>query len=355
MESTTQDIVNMLEIECYISHMIEREISVLSEKSTHKLSEIKKIVQMTEKYTYYIVDFKNYYAISIKLNEHERAIVIPNCTSFNNLESQLNMNTIIFNIKKICHIIYETYTNIKAPDEPIHIENPSTEQAALSREELIKSLQKLNYLNSNFISTLLMKNPQKYINIINDICDNAYILDEIANEGSMYRIYTEYIFLMSQASELIGYSPIETLTFKKTLFNFVYHENPNLTPIFLLRKILQNGLGLMQISNFNYDQPTRIKKYIDTNIACSILLSDISKNTNIHEKKLNAIFKKAFNTTIRQYIINKRISISKYLLLHTHLSLEEISTATGFNDKTHFITTFKQHVKQTPTLYRQLK
>lgn len=354
MKKTTQDIVNMLGIECYISHKVKNEISVLSAKSTHQLSEIKNIIAMTSNHTYYVVDFKDYYAVSINLNDNERAIVIPDCTSFDNLESQLNMNSIMFNVKRICHIVYETYTNKVAPDEQIHIENPFTERITLSREEFIDSLQELSDLNGKFVSAILKRDSDDYRESISAICQNAYILSEMKNPNSIYRIYNEYIFLMSQTSELISFGPIEALTFKKTLYNYIAHENSNLSPIFLLRKLLQNGFGLIQLSNLNYDQPTRIKKYIDSNISCSMSLADISENTKIHEKKLNAIFKKAFNITIRQYIINKRVAISKHLLLRTHLSLEEISMTTGFNDKTHFITTFKNHVQQTPALYRQL-
>ena len=59
------------------------------------------------------------------------------------------------------------------------------------------------------------------------------------------------------------------------------------------------------------------------------------------------------HTTPANFILQRRISRAKYLLITTNESLEAIAEALGFCNTSHFIARFKAPEKVTPTEYRK--
>ena len=64
-------------------------------------------------------------------------------------------------------------------------------------------------------------------------------------------------------------------------------------------------------------------------------------------------FKQAYRVTPIEYLILKRIEISKNLLISTNHSMEEISTIVGFNSQSYFNQVFKKKNMQTPSQFRK--
>lgn len=64
-------------------------------------------------------------------------------------------------------------------------------------------------------------------------------------------------------------------------------------------------------------------------------------------------FKKAFQVTPYQFVMDQRIAEAKMLLESVPSSITEISGLAGFCSPSHFAATFKQRVGVTPTVYRQ--
>ena len=64
-------------------------------------------------------------------------------------------------------------------------------------------------------------------------------------------------------------------------------------------------------------------------------------------------FKQAYRVTPIEYLILKRIEISKNLLISTNHSMEEISSIVGFNSQSYFNQVFKKKVRQTPSQFRK--
>ncbi len=96
-----------------------------------------------------------------------------------------------------------------------------------------------------------------------------------------------------------------------------------------------------------------IKEYLDKNFTKQLNLDEIASHFYISKFYLTREFKKVFNTTVIQYILNKRIDYAKELLIHSNKSIEEISEACGFNDQSYFSRQFKKKENMTCLAYRK--
>ena len=67
----------------------------------------------------------------------------------------------------------------------------------------------------------------------------------------------------------------------------------------------------------------------------------------------NKIFAKKFNTSPKQYLINKKLNHAKDLIVSSNLSITEISEYTGFQSVYHFSRLFKKHFNMSPLTYKK--
>lgn len=96
-----------------------------------------------------------------------------------------------------------------------------------------------------------------------------------------------------------------------------------------------------------------IKNYIDSNYAEDIKLEQLSAMAYMNKFHLISEFKQSYRVTPIDYLILKRIEISKNLLISTNHSMEEISSIVGFNSQSYFNQVFKKKVGQTPSQFRK--
>jgi len=96
-----------------------------------------------------------------------------------------------------------------------------------------------------------------------------------------------------------------------------------------------------------------IKNYIDNNYAEDIKLEQLSTMAYMNKFHLISEFKQSYRVTPIEYLILKRIEISKNLLISTNHSMEEISSIVGFNSQSYFNQVFKKKVNQTPSQFRK--
>jgi YesN/AraC family two-component response regulator len=92
--------------------------------------------------------------------------------------------------------------------------------------------------------------------------------------------------------------------------------------------------------------------YIHSNYQKKITLNDLITHSFLNRESLNKEFKKKYGCTAMKYLLLYRIKISKELLTHTGLSLNEIAYSTGFSYDTYFIKQFKKIVQKNPSEYR---
>lgn len=103
-------------------------------------------------------------------------------------------------------------------------------------------------------------------------------------------------------------------------------------------------------NNKNRDLTEDIQKYIKANPATS--LNEIAEHFYHSPNYLSNIFSKETGETIKNYIIQVRIDISKKLLSETSASIYEIANAVGYKNPQHFSMVFKKTVGVMPSAYR---
>ena len=99
----------------------------------------------------------------------------------------------------------------------------------------------------------------------------------------------------------------------------------------------------------------KIRSYIDANIYNDISLDKIAAEFGITKMHVIRVFKQKFGTTPIQYILDRKISISKSLLTGTVMPIKEIASLLRYSNTQHFSGSFKKAVGCTPNKYRQSK
>ncbi len=100
-------------------------------------------------------------------------------------------------------------------------------------------------------------------------------------------------------------------------------------------------------------QVERIALYIAQNYSSPITVSDIGKAVGLHPDYANSIFKKAFGSTLSQYIIKERISHAQRRLVTTDHRVTEIAFECGFNSISSFNSAFQKINNCTPSVFRK--
>ncbi len=96
-----------------------------------------------------------------------------------------------------------------------------------------------------------------------------------------------------------------------------------------------------------------IDNYITENIKSPLTVEELCKKFNISKNMLYDVSHRFFNTTIRDYIIRKRLDMAKHLLTTTQISVSEISETVGFSDYNYFIRAFGKRIGFSPLEYRK--
>ncbi|MBT9825075.1 AraC family transcriptional regulator [Enterocloster clostridioformis] len=92
--------------------------------------------------------------------------------------------------------------------------------------------------------------------------------------------------------------------------------------------------------------------YIDEHYSEDISLESLSEEFHISRDHLSRIFRTCMGTTFKKHLTRTRMYHAYKLLIHTDLTLLEISMKCGFADSRSFISSFKQVYHTTPSKYR---
>lgn len=93
--------------------------------------------------------------------------------------------------------------------------------------------------------------------------------------------------------------------------------------------------------------------YIDQNLTGKILIDQICQSVGTNASTLNFKFRREFNLSIGQYIVEQRIKKARKLLISTSYSISEIAKRCGFEDVYYFSNTFKKVQGVSPSRYRK--
>lgn len=121
--------------------------------------------------------------------------------------------------------------------------------------------------------------------------------------------------------------------------------------IFNVKRRTTSNLILSPTKEINRECAS-IKNYIDVHYSSDLNLDYLASVTHMNKYYLIHVFKKFMGTSPIDYLIDKRISVSKTLLETTACSMEQISDIVGFSSQSYFNQTFKKRVGMSPTKYR---
>ena len=84
-----------------------------------------------------------------------------------------------------------------------------------------------------------------------------------------------------------------------------------------------------------------------------LTVAEIGKGVGLHPNYAMGLFKKAFGTTLLDYLMHHRISHAQRLLATTNEKIVEVAFSSGFNSISRFNETFRRACGCTPREYRE--
>ena len=87
-----------------------------------------------------------------------------------------------------------------------------------------------------------------------------------------------------------------------------------------------------------------VLRYIDAHYNEDLPLSRLASIMNVSSMYFSNYFKKTFNISPKQYILNKRLTESQRLLLETRMTVKEIAYSVGFENENYFSEFFASKV-----------
>ncbi len=156
-------------------------------------------------------------------------------------------------------------------------------------------------------------------------CTHHLILSSLNNK-------TQKEFLLKTEVLLCGL--IEDIF--KSLYSYRKHEPDK-------HKLNERHIEIIELS----------KIFIEKNFNKEISLSEISASSFSSPFHFNRIFKEYTNLSPYSYLIQFRLKYASLLLRDTNLSVTEICYRSGFNNFSHFVSTFTKFFKTNPRTYRK--
>lgn len=113
------------------------------------------------------------------------------------------------------------------------------------------------------------------------------------------------------------------------------------------------GLGDRRPRGLAGWQRLRVQAYIEQNLERRIHIRDLCEIVRRSPSHFSRAFKLAFGTAPHAYIVRRRLDRATYLMLSGDASLSEIALACGFTDQAHLSNLFRQHLGESPSLWRR--
>lgn len=97
----------------------------------------------------------------------------------------------------------------------------------------------------------------------------------------------------------------------------------------------------------------RAMRYMDGHYNEPLTLGVLAKELHLNPYRLHHIFRRITGVTPADYILTKRITEAKRLLMNTNLSVTDIAMSVGIVSASHFSTVFHKRTGHSPTVFRQ--
>ncbi|MBY9079145.1 helix-turn-helix transcriptional regulator [Paenibacillus sp. HN-1] len=119
----------------------------------------------------------------------------------------------------------------------------------------------------------------------------------------------------------------------------------------LIQRIAENGR--LQEERAGDALALSIKEYLDRNFANSISLQMIAEHFHVDRYYLSHVFKKQYNDSPINYLINRRMGEAKRLLASTEMKVWEIAKLVGYENANYFSMLFAKFMGETPSYFKR--
>lgn len=183
------------------------------------------------------------------------------------------------------------------------------------------------------------------------------------NDGSLKIMYLT--FLGTRAYQILEQIDITKNNIIKhnylsliKIWEYVFEEVNNVSlageGLFLITTSKLSKQDIPESKSDSTSLANNIQHIINENFGNTKLsLEYIANELSYNPKYISQVFKKAFNTTIQNYIENLRINNACNLLESGITSVKEISTFCGYKDPLYFSKVFKKYIGLSPSAYRK--
>ena len=96
----------------------------------------------------------------------------------------------------------------------------------------------------------------------------------------------------------------------------------------------------------------QVKNYIVEHIDEEISVKELANMVYLSQNQLLRVFKKKYQKTITEFIIEYRMQLAEELLKNTELTVTTVSVKVGYPNYAYFTKLFKKHSGFTPSAYR---
>lgn len=101
------------------------------------------------------------------------------------------------------------------------------------------------------------------------------------------------------------------------------------------------------------DVTKQVQLYISEHFFEQICIRDLAAMYFLNENYLIRTFKKKYQITPNQYLLEARLFHARYLLLYTDQTIKEVSLSCGFSTPSYFIKKFRERFQKTPLVFRK--
>ena len=126
---------------------------------------------------------------------------------------------------------------------------------------------------------------------------------------------------------------------------------------FLLTALLAASCGTAQaptdLNSDHFNSLRTIREKIFSTHAFHMSIDEMARMANVSRSYFQHSYKMLFGQSVRDDILQSRMSHAKLLLSSTKIPVSSIAEQCGYNNDVHFMRQFKNYTGLTPTEYRK--
>lgn len=248
--------------------------------------------------------------------------------------------------------------------EIIYMCSGSTRHIINQKQEVVLEKGDLLFLNQNATQEI-------YPAQIDDIAVNFMVMPEFFNQtfeliqdtnsvwdffaGALQSSKSQTDYLLFRVSDIL---PVQNLM-ENMIWSLVNRQanRRNINQMTMTLLILQlanymDRLETQEISQYDTDMMSAIYQYVEDNYKEGSL-TELASSHNQSVPTMSKYIKKHSGLTFLQLMQQKRLQHAAFLLQTTKLTVEEVITATGYDNTSYFHRIFKEKYGETPKKFRQ--